>query len=680
VVRNPSGRLGTTGWVAAGRSTADGYAGRTSLVAPATGPGRATLRESRRHQLSAGQVVYARVAAKLDSGAGDMTLGVRFFGSYGARTAFRPLERQAAEPRRWQVLEGFDQAPPGTASYALEIRFEGDAIGRARIAAAQAFADPRRVPPVTLPGYDPPSRGRRVLPVFGGQEYTLTVDARVRAAGRAQLRFRDSRGGPLGATGTAIAPGGRRRVQVVAPAPRTAASARIVVTGRGLRVDGARLRAGTHGDWPTRPFLVGYNDNSGIGHELFAPAEWAAASVAAEANHVRFGAGTATEAQPTRSSPVEWSGTRAAAYLGALRAAGLKATVIVGNEPEWMDAGSAADDGQLAAIWADLVRRYPDVIAAVEWKNEPNLGAVGGAPPDPERYAAQLEAFRPLLAAAAPRTRLLVGGLADPPRDSEFGLTARTFLERAYAAGLAKSTDGVALHPYGPFGAAATGYGDRYVRGFYPTLRGAREAMDAGGDRGEAIWVTEFGQSTDPGGQVPPATERQQAQFNRMISTLLRRMPGVASAVVNTLRMPAGHAFSGFAVVDPADGRAKPAWTALRDEWRREPLPGPTPVCGPALARALAQRLQPRTGAGIGRTLCLDFTGDGRRDVVLSLTLPAGVHWAAYRASDRGYRRVLLRRGRRGLRLRHDGRAIVVVQDGRRARWRWHAGRLRRVR
>jgi hypothetical protein len=48
-------------------------------------------------------------------------------------------------------------------------------------------------------------------------------------------------------------------------------------------------------------------------------------------------------------------------------------------------------------------------------------------------------------------------------------------------------------------------------------------------------------------------------------------MPGVASATVNTLRMPAGHPLSGFAVVDPADGRIKPAWKALRAEWLRKP-------------------------------------------------------------------------------------------------------------
>jgi hypothetical protein len=572
VVGNPSGRSGTAGWVGAGRSTTDGYAGPTALVAPVTGPGRATLRESRRarHPLAPGRVVYGRVAAKLVAGTGEITLGARFFGARGRHIASRPLESQAAEPGLWQVLEGFDQAPPGTASYALEVRFAGDGLGPALVAAAQAYGDPVRVPPVRLPGYAPPTHGRDVLPVFGGQEYTLTVVGTVSGEGRAELRFRDSTGAFLSATGIAIAPGAQRTLQVVAPAPRTAASARIVVTGPGLRLDRTRLRADTHGDWPTRAFLVGFNDNSGIGHGLFAPAQWAAASVGGGGNGVRFGAGTATEAQPTRSSPVDWTGTRAAAYLDALRAAGLKATVIVGNEPEWMT-GDPADDGRLAAVWADLVAHYPDVIAAVEWRNEPNLGGIGGGPPDPERYAAQLRAFRPRLAAAAPGTLLLVGGLADPPEDDPAGLTARTFLERAYAAGLAPSTDGVALHPYGPFGVAATGYGDRWARGFYPTLRQTREAMVAGGDGAEPIWVTEFGQSTDPDGQLPPATERQQAQFDRMISTLLRRTPGVASAVVNTLRMPAGHPLSGFAVVDPADGRVKPAWRALRREWRRGP-------------------------------------------------------------------------------------------------------------
>lgn len=80
-----------------------------------------------------------------------------------------------------------------------------------------------------------------------------------------------------------------------------------------------------------------------------------------------------------------------------------------------------------------------------------------------------------------------------------------------------------------------------------------------------------------------------------------------------------------------------------------------------------------RPYSDIGQALCFDFTGDGRRDLVVTRweAMNHGAHyWAAFRHGRAGYTQILglhdcCRRGRKfgtGIALRRLGRDLVVSQ------------------
>lgn len=107
-------------------------------------------------------------------------------------------------------------------------------------------------------------------------------------------------------------------------------------------------------------------------------------------------------------------------------------------------------------------------------------------------------------------------------------------------------------------------------------------------------------------------------------------------------------------------------------------------------------------GERIGQTLCFDFTGDGRKDIVFTgwLFKDHGAHyWAAFRARGDNWVRAIFKRDccavRRatGIKVRRAGRVIVVRQPiykaankaccptggTRTGRWRWVGTQLKLV-
>jgi hypothetical protein len=127
------------------------------------------------------------------------------------------------------------------------------------------------------------------------------------------------------------------------------------------------------------------------------------------------------------------------------------------------------------------------------------------------------------------------------------------------------------------------------------------------------------------------------------------------------------------------------------------------PTCGVSLGDQLEKRLPVGPfDKRKGQTLCFDFTGDGRQDIVFSGWEYAtnGAHyWAAFRATSVGWTKVIFKRDccrvRRATKMRiaHVGRVIVVTQPifktndpgccptgGRRTgRWRWTGGALKLI-
>ena len=125
------------------------------------------------------------------------------------------------------------------------------------------------------------------------------------------------------------------------------------------------------------------------------------------------------------------------------------------------------------------------------------------------------------------------------------------------------------------------------------------------------------------------------------------------------------------------------------------------PSCNKATGDALEKRLPVGPfNTRRGQTLCFDFTGDGRRDIVFTgwEFANSGAHyWAAFRARGGGWTSVIFKRDccrvRRATRLRiaRSGATVVVSQPiyrkadsgccptggTRTGRWRWNGVTLR---
>jgi len=100
------------------------------------------------------------------------------------------------------------------------------------------------------------------------------------------------------------------------------------------------------------------------------------------------------------------------------------------------------------------------------------------------------------------------------------------------------------------------------------------------------------------------------------------------------------------------------------------------PTCNARAAAQLEKRL-PVTpynlGRRLGRTLCIDITRDGRKDIVFSgwQFMNHGAHyWAAFRATRSGWVRMKFKRGccradpktGAGIQIRRSGRDVVVSE------------------
>jgi hypothetical protein len=128
-----------------------------------------------------------------------------------------------------------------------------------------------------------------------------------------------------------------------------------------------------------------------------------------------------------------------------------------------------------------------------------------------------------------------------------------------------------------------------------------------------------------------------------------------------------------------------------------------SPTCDPSLGDELERRLPVSNfDKRIGQTLCFDFTGDGREDIVFTGWLYAnrGAHyWAAFRVRGDGWSKVTFKRDcctvRRasGIKVRRAGRVLVVSQPiykasdkaccptggTRTGRWRWAGTQLKLI-
>jgi hypothetical protein len=229
--------------------------------------------------------------------------------------------------------------------------------------------------------------------------------------------------------------------------------------------------------------------------------------------------------------------------------------------------------GRGGTFWADNPQLDERPFVAYQIWNEPNVRGYWNGRPDPAAYVRFVARSRTALRRADPRATVVLAGLAESVR----GMTVANFLSGVYAvAGSRSKFDAVAIHVYARTSArAASG------------VQAIRQILNARGDRGTPIWVTEAGWAT--GGPSGPfrATRARQAE---LIRALVRRLRARASAdrigalylfSLQDRRTRAGESdwFGPHTGLFDLQGRPKPAWKALAADLggsghaRLEPVP-----------------------------------------------------------------------------------------------------------
>ncbi|HSK50817.1 MAG TPA: hypothetical protein VK889_10045 [Solirubrobacterales bacterium] len=228
--------------------------------------------------------------------------------------------------------------------------------------------------------------------------------------------------------------------------------------------------------------------------------------------------------QTARGATPDWSGPDS--IIGAASKAGLDVLPFVTGAPGWAVpevpvpgtggvlkaprglpvSGAAA--GAWKAILTAAVDRYgpggtfwsanpgipPRPVRAWQVWNEPNFKYFV-ARPNPVQYGKLVKLSYAAIKAADPGAQVILAGLYSRPIEAirnykpPRAYFATEFLERMYAKvpGFKRKFNGVALHPY-------TGS----YAGLRPNIEDLRDVLQAHGDAGKGLWITELGWSSKP--------------------------------------------------------------------------------------------------------------------------------------------------------------------------------------
>jgi hypothetical protein len=320
------------------------------------------------------------------------------------------------------------------------------------------------------------------------------------------------------------------------------------------------------------PVWLGTNDNwSLLGAADLRFAEAAGAPV------LRFPAGM-QEVLP--DGPAGWHWERLDPIFARYRERGLKVIFEPSGAPCWAQRRPRACTGpgvpgprhlrQWARYLRAFVKRYSDLIVAVEIWNEPNLKPFWPARVNPSYYARILRVSYPAVKAVRPDLPVLFGGLAPLLRvDRARAVDYRRFLRRAYRAGARNHFDAIAFHPY-----AAPFLRPDYLRRMRWLIARLTEVAARHRDAGIPIWITEVG--------VPSADLTGDEQAGRIAATLrtLSRIPRLRAIILHRMfDDPSIPLEADFGLVR-AERIAKPAFCALARFGRGScspPLPIPIP-------------------------------------------------------------------------------------------------------
>jgi hypothetical protein len=249
--------------------------------------------------------------------------------------------------------------------------------------------------------------------------------------------------------------------------------------------------------------------------------------------------------------------------------AGSKVIIVVVDTPRW-ETGSPdehtppADPNDYAAFLGNLAQRWAGRVAAYEVWNEEDETRWWSGGPNPAAYAQLLKATYPVVKAADPSTKVVLGGLTgnDYP-----------FLQEVYAAGGKGSFDVVGVHtdtacnvlsPY----SFLRGLDGRMIPDSFLAYREVHATMLANGDE-KPIWMTELSwRTTDAtcqegafAGKKPQGvTLDEQATFLEQAYHCLAQDPYIPVALWFPLQ-DEGAVVSGLL---RANGSRKPSFTAMQ--------------------------------------------------------------------------------------------------------------------
>jgi hypothetical protein len=253
---------------------------------------------------------------------------------------------------------------------------------------------------------------------------------------------------------------------------------------------------------------------------------------------------------------------------------GTKVIIDVVDTPSW-ETGSSdehtppANPNDYAAFLGGLAQRWAGRVSAYEIWNEEDTASWWSGGPNPAAYAQLLKATYPVVKAADPSTKVVLGGLTgnDYP-----------FLEGVYQAGGKGSFDAVGVHtdtacnvlsPY----SFLRGADNRMIPDSFLAYREVHATMLANGDS-SPIWMTETSWRTTSAtcsegafaGQKPEGVSPElQAAYLSQAYHCLKQDPYVQVALWFPIQ-DEGAVVSGLV---RSNGSRKPSFTAMRDYVRK---------------------------------------------------------------------------------------------------------------
>lgn len=345
----------------------------------------------------------------------------------------------------------------------------------------------------------------------------------------------------------------------------------------------------------------------------------------------------------------------------------LRLIAVLDTAPAW--AGVPPDTEAFARFAGALAARYGEQLTYYQIWHNPNLGGAWGGQADPYGYTELLARAADAIRAADPDARILLGSLAPTVETGEQNYAEDLFLKMLYVAGAGPYFDIVSVQPYGFAAAPDERTVGRDTLDFSRAIL-IREALEAHGDGGKAVWASHFGWNSLPAGWPGPASiwgsvdEATQAAYTvAALERAEREWPWMGPLCLNGfqprpetpgLAVPDAEEHWGFALVGP-DGAPRPLYAALQ-AWNARP-----PVAAPGVypaSTALATfegtwTLGPQ-GADIGQTgdrVRLDFEGTG-----VALTVRRGPYRAFLFVTVDG-------QPANALATDTDGRSYVVLYD-----------------